>query len=90
MGMGVGAACMFPSALAMVGEIAPKGQEGRYMGMFMVSFTAGFGAGPLVGGVLKDNLGVDATFLTLAAAAVVAVVMVVTPDAGHHQHGPVG
>ena len=46
------------------------------MGMFMVSFTAGFGAGPLVGGVLKDNYGVDATFLTLAAAAVVAVLMV--------------
>ena len=76
MGMGVGAACMFPSALAMVGELSPKGHEGRYMGMFMVSFTAGFGAGPLVGGVLKDNYGVDATFLTLAAAAVVAVLMV--------------
>ena len=78
MGMGIGAACMFPSALAMVGEIAPRGQEGRYMGMFMVSFTAGFGAGPLIGGVLKDNLGVDATFLALAGAAVVAVVIVAT------------
>lgn len=76
MGMGIGAACMFPSALAMVGELSPRGHEGRYMGMFMVSFTAGFGAGPLVGGVLKDNFGVDATFLTLAAAAVVAVLMV--------------
>ena len=76
MGMGVGAACMFPSALAMVGELAPKGQEGRYMGLFMVSFTAGFGAGPVVGGVLKDNLGVEATFLTLAGAAVVAVLVV--------------
>lgn len=76
MGMGVGAACMFPSALAMVGELAPKGQEGRYMGLFMVSFTAGFGAGPVVGGVLKDNFGVEATFLTLAGAAVVAVLMV--------------
>ena len=76
MGMGVGAACMFPSALAMVGELAPKGQEGRYMGMFMVSFTAGFGAGPLVGGVLKDNFGVDTTFLALSGAAFVAVLMV--------------
>ncbi len=84
MGMGVGAACMFPSALAMVGELAPRGHEGRYMGMFMVSFTAGFGAGPLVGGVLKDNFGVDATFLTLAGAAVVAaaVVAFLMPSAG--------
>ncbi len=76
MGMGVGAACMFPSALAMVGELSPKGQEGRYMGLFMVSFTAGFGAGPLAGGVLKDNFGVDTTFLALAGVAVVAVTMV--------------
>lgn len=76
MGMGVGAACMFPSALAMVGELSPKGHEGRYMGLFMVSFTAGFGFGPLVGGVLKDNFGVDATFLALSGAAAVAVLMV--------------
>ena len=78
MAMGIGAACMFPSALATVGELAPRGKEGLYMGLFIVSFTAGFGVGPLVGGVLKDALGVDATFLTLAGAAVVALLLVTT------------
>lgn len=78
MGMGVGAACMFPSALATIGELSPKGQEGRYMGLFMVSFTAGFGIGPLVGGFLKDTLGVDATFIALSCAAAIALLLVTT------------
>ncbi len=74
--MGVGGACMFTSALATVGALAPRGKEGRYMGMFMVSFTSGFGIGPLIGGYLKDTVGVDAAFLTLAGAAVLALLLV--------------
>ena len=75
--MGVGGACMFTSALATIGELAPRGREGRYMGLFMVSFTSGFGIGPLIGGLLKDSVGVDAAFLTLAGAAVFALLLVV-------------
>ena len=75
--MGVGSACMFTSAIATIGELAPRGREGRYMGLFMVSFTSGFGIGPLIGGLLKDSVGVDATFLTLAGAAVFALLLVV-------------
>ena len=74
--MGVGGACMFTSALATVGELSPRGKEGRYMGTFMVSFTSGFGIGPLIGGYLKDTVGVDATFLTLAGSAVLALLLV--------------
>ncbi len=74
--MGVGGACMFTSALATIGELAPRGREGRYMGLFMVSFTSGFGIGPLIGGILKDSVGVDAAFLTLAGAAVFALLLV--------------
>ncbi len=85
--MGIGGACMFTSALATVGELSPRGQEGRYMGMFMVSFTSGFGIGPLIGGYLKDTVGVDATFLTLAGAAVFALLLVavVMPSASSTQ-----
>ena len=74
--MGVGSACMFTSAIATIGELAPRGREGRYMGLFMVSFTSGFGIGPLIGGLLKDSVGVDAAFLTLAGAAVFALLLV--------------
>ena len=78
MGMGLGSACMFPSALGMVGELAPPGREGRYMGLFMVSFTSGFGLGPTIGGVLKDTIGIDAAFLAMAGAAFIAVLLVAT------------
>ena len=76
MGMGIGAACMFPSALATIGELSPRGQEGRYMGLFRVSFTAGFGVGPLIGGLLKDAFGIDVTFLALSGAAIFALLLV--------------
>ena len=76
MGMGIGSACMFPSALAMVAELSPQGKEGRYMGLFMVSFTAGFGIGPLFGGLLTDAFGLELTFLTMSGAAMFALLLV--------------
>jgi DHA1 family multidrug resistance protein-like MFS transporter len=73
--MGFGAACMFPSSLGAVAKLTPPGQEGRYMGLFMVSFTAGFGLGPAIGGVLTDTLGTHAAFLAMAAAAFIALLL---------------
>jgi MFS family permease len=78
MTMGLGASLMFPSALATIGILAPKEQEGRYMGLFMVSFTAGFGIGPLIGGVIKDALGPEAAFLSLSVAATLALLSFIT------------
>ena len=76
--MGMGAACMFPSAFGTVGSLAPEGQEGRYMGLFMVSFTAGFGIGPMIGGILADAFGRDITFISLAGSALIAIILVAT------------
>ena len=63
---GVGAASVFPMALAYVGRLAPRGAEGRYMGWFAVAQTGGFGVGPLIGGGLRDAFGSDAAFATMA------------------------
>ena len=63
---GVGAAAVFPMALAYVGRLAPVGGEGRYMGWFAVAQTGGFGIGPLFGGGLRDAFGSDAAFATMA------------------------
>ena len=64
---GVGAAGVFPMALAYVGRLAPHGAEGRFMGFFSVAQTAGFGIGPLFGGGLRDAFGANAAFGTMAA-----------------------
>jgi MFS family permease len=44
-----------PTMLAVVGETAPSGQRGRYMGFYGLSETIGVSTGPLLGGILLDN-----------------------------------
>jgi len=63
---GVGAAGVFPMAMAYVGRISPVGAEGRYMGWFSVAQIAGFGTGPLFGGALRDLFGTDFAFGAMA------------------------
>jgi DHA1 family multidrug resistance protein-like MFS transporter len=62
---GVGSAMVIPTAYAYVGELAPRGHEGRYMGLFNIAMIAGFGIGPMLGGMVYDRLGMDATFLSM-------------------------
>lgn len=63
---GIGAAGVFPMAMAYVGRISPVGAEGRYMGWFSVAQIAGFGTGPLFGGALRDLFGTGFAFGAMA------------------------
>jgi MFS family permease len=63
---GVGAAMVMPIAFSYVGELAPKDFEGRYMGLFSIAMVAGFGVGPVLGGVIYDKFDMDATFISMA------------------------
>lgn len=74
---GMGAAMFFPVAFAYVGDLSPSGLEGRYMGLFNVAFLFGWGAGPLLGGLVKDNLGTEATFLAMMLMSAAAFVLLV-------------
>ena len=87
---GVGTAFIFPVTAAYVGEMAPPQREGAYMGTFAMAQTIGFGSGPLLGGVLRDALGIDAVFLamggsTLVAAALVFLLLPVVPRQQHRE-----
>jgi MFS family permease len=62
---GVGSAMVIPTAYAYVGELSPRGHEGRYMGLFNIAMLAGFGIGPMMGGMVYDRLGMDATFISM-------------------------
>jgi len=63
---GIGSAFVLPTAYAYIGELAPAGHEGRYMGLFNIAMVMGFGIGPMLGGVIHDNLGMDATFISMS------------------------
>jgi len=77
---GIGSAMVIPTAFAYVGELAPRGGEGRYMGLFNIALIAGFGIGPVLGGSIHDSFGMDATFvgmglLSLAGCAIVFLLL---------------
>ncbi|MFQ6112039.1 MAG: MFS transporter, partial [Nitrospinota bacterium] len=73
---GLAAAMVFPVAMAYVGEITPPGREGTYMGTFNVAFFGGFGLGPLMGGGVRDLLGIQAAFYIMGALSTVALLLV--------------
>jgi MFS transporter, DHA1 family, multidrug resistance protein len=60
---GLGASSHMPIAQAYLGDITPKGAEGKWMGYFNAFIFAGMGAGPLLGGVISDAYGIRTTFL---------------------------
>lgn len=64
---GFASAMTLPIIMAYIGDISPKGQEGKYMGYFNVSRFLGLGFGPFLGGVLNDFYGIDSAFYALSA-----------------------
>lgn len=69
---GIGSGLVFALALAYVGELAPAGGEGKYMGAFGIFEFLGFGLGPVVSGVIRDLAGFDAVFFTMAGVFMVS------------------
>ena len=43
-----------PVTLSVIGELSPRDQRGRYMGLYGLSETIGISMGPLLGGILLD------------------------------------
>lgn len=78
---GVGAALIFSNAQAYVGDLAPEGSEGRYMGAYGVFDFMGFGLGPLFAGVVRDHWGIETVFLCMAViyACVFSVITFLLP-----------
>jgi MFS family permease len=64
---GLGTSLIFSVARAYVGDLTPKGQEGRWLGVFATADIVGFGTGPLVAGVLRELLGFRSVFVAMAA-----------------------
>jgi len=62
---GMAAAMVIPIALAYMGEITPQGKEGTYVGFFNLFFYGGLAAGPILGGIVKDALGMDSSFYAM-------------------------
>jgi DHA1 family multidrug resistance protein-like MFS transporter len=74
---GVASGMIMPIAQAYVGDISPEGEEGKWMGYFNAAFFAGFGFGPLMGGVLTDHFGMSVAFSAMGGLNLLAFLTVV-------------
>lgn len=64
---GFGTSLVFSVARAYVGDMTPRGHEGRWLGVFATADIVGFGTGPLIAGVLRQYLGFHSVFIAMAA-----------------------
>ncbi|MBA3015583.1 MAG: MFS transporter [Proteobacteria bacterium] len=75
---GVGSAMIVPVAMAYVSDMAPIGQEGRYMGMLNIAIFSGIGGGPLLGGFFTDHWGMASAFYAMSGLSIVAFLLVIS------------
>lgn len=64
-----------PVARAWVGDIAPRGEEGKWMGYFNAAFATGFATGPLLGGVITEYYGMSVAFTLMGGLNLLAFVV---------------
>jgi MFS family permease len=56
----VGELILIPTATTYVANLAPPDMRGRYMSIYSLSWGIAFGIGPVLGGLLNDNIGPSA------------------------------
>jgi len=85
---GTATAVVHPIAMAYVGDIAPKGQEGTYSGYINTAMLGGIGGGPLIGGILKDHFSMQSNFIVMTGLSLIALLLLVwfLPQAQSHKH----
>jgi DHA1 family multidrug resistance protein-like MFS transporter len=72
---GIGSAMASPIAMAYAAELAPRGQEGKYMGTMSLAMFLGMGIGPLIGGTLSDIFSLSAPFYVMCALTALSLVL---------------
>ncbi len=70
---GIGGSMVGPVAEAYAGDIVSRGKEGVFMGSLNTSLWAGFGCGPLIGGLMKDLLGIHSAFVARGALCLISL-----------------
>ena len=75
---GIASAALMPVIQAYVGDITPPGREGATMGFFNLSMFFGLGIGPLLGGAIRDQWGLEAAFGGMGLLALIGFFLALT------------
>lgn len=86
---GATAGMLLPTARAFIGDLCPKGEEGKWQGYGNAAFFGGFAAGPLIGGLLAEGYGYNATFYAMGGLCLLAFLLALAflPESGSRQIG---
>ena len=84
---GIASAMLMPVIQAYIGDITPQGREGTTMGLFNMSLFLGLSLGPLIGGVIKDYWGLQASFISMGLLALLGFLLslILLPPTGSEQ-----
>jgi len=87
--LGAGTAMVYPTLLAVIGDVAHPVWRGRAVGIYRVWRDAGYAVGALLGGVVADLWGLRAAVwaaaaITAASGLLVAIRMYETHPTGQH------
>ncbi len=74
---GFASAMVTPVAQAYIGDIVPRGKEGEYMNLFIISLFIGNAVGPFLGGYLSDVFSFSMPFYAMGGMALIALLMVI-------------
>ena len=85
---GFGVALWMVSRFAFIAEAVPVSQRGRAAAMFGGTNRAGMFVGPVIGGVLAQQVGMEAALLSSAAAAALALALVMLPGGDQSDSRP--
>ena len=74
--LGAGTALVYPTLLAVVGDVAHPAQRGRTVGVYRVWRDLGYAAGALLGGMVADLVGLHAAVWVAAVISAVSALVV--------------
>jgi DHA1 family multidrug resistance protein-like MFS transporter len=73
---GIASVMVTPLAQAYIGDLTPKGREGRYMNAFFAAQFIGMAFGPLLGGVIGVGWSHEASFYVMGGLSVLSLALV--------------
>lgn len=87
--LGIGTAMVYPTLLAVVGDVAHPAWRGRAVGVYRVWRDVGYAVGALAGGLVADALGLAAAVVMAAVLSVLMAIVVAARMRETHHSRPV-